>query len=371
MRIAIDCRMKYGVGTILKNVVPRIAATVDHVVLIGDPNDMSRWDFTTHNVSLVEFKHPVYSWEEQVFFPRHAVAGVDIYHCPHFNIPLRDVGKAKLVVTINDLAHLSGILPISKLQRIYAKFFLHESVRRSVELITLSNFSRSEIEKEIPASHPKINVIGCAVDRVIFSPYAEKHAPPLPFLSDKIAFILTSGSLRPHKNLNSLLDAFVILKEKYGIPHKLVIAGQSKGFRLNSGVLKLPKDVDRDVIYTGFVTETQLAYLYSRCEAFVFPSLYEGFGLPPLEAMACGAPVITSDRASLPEVLGGAGILVDPLDFLEMARSIYSVVTDHSLAADLKRRSLERANFFSWDDVAKKYLEVYKQALKRAKGTNT
>lgn len=364
MRIAIDCRMKYGVGTILKNIVPLIACSVDHLILLGDDSEIRKWNFTSANYSVIPFKYRIYSPQEQFFFPRDLLSNVDVYHSPHFNIPLRKSKRAKIVTTINDLIHLSNVLPMNMIYKAYARFLLKQAVTRSTQLITISSFSKQEILKYFDVPENKISVAYCGVDNNIFKP-REKAA--FEVLSDKLnlrsKYILITGSLRPHKNLSNLIRSFGLLVKNHQIPHKLVIVGEDRGFRINPREMPIDSALRKKMLYTGYLTEEELAILYSFCDVFVFPSVYEGFGLPPLEAMACGAPVIASERTSLPEVLGEAGLLVDPLNIDHIASAILRVLINGEYRNKMKEMSLEQSKKFSWLESAIVYLESYRRAL--------
>lgn len=172
-------------------------------------------------------------------------------------------------------------------------------------------------------------------------------------------FILYVGSLISHKNIPTLIKAFYKLK-KYGLPHKLVITGK-RGWKYKNIFEIISKlNLQKDVVFTGYVQREDLPALYNAADLFVYPSLYEGFGLPPLEAMACGTPVITSNTSSLPEVVGNAGIMVDPYDIDGLAKAMYEVLTNEGLRAELRKRGLERAKMFSWKKTAEETLNVYK-----------
>ena len=174
------------------------------------------------------------------------------------------------------------------------------------------------------------------------------------------SFILFVGNISPRKNILALLQAFNKLKKR-GIKHKLVIAGK-KDQRYEQ-VLKTLNELNLggEVIFTGYVPEEDLPKLYNAADLFVYPSLYEGFGLPILEAMACGTPVVASNVSSLPEVAGDAGLLVNPQDVDALTNAMYKVLTDDKLKESLIDKGLERAKFFSWEKTARETLEVYKE----------
>lgn len=176
-------------------------------------------------------------------------------------------------------------------------------------------------------------------------------------------FILFVGTLEKRKNIPTLIKSFYKLK-KSKLNHKLVIVG-GKGWKYTQ-IFNIIKDLnlENDVIFTDYVSDENLVKLYNAADLFVYPSLYEGFGLPPLEAMACGCPVITSNTSSLPEVVGDAGIMVDPNNSNSLAESMIKILKNNQLKEDMGRKSLERASMFSWKKTAKETWDVYKEVLK-------
>ena len=362
VRLAIDCRHRFGVGTLVRNLVPRLAAHVDELTLLGSVALLREWNREVPNVKLVPFDARVYGVAEQLRFPYGLARKVDLLHVPSYNVPL--VWRAPLATTINDLAHLSGAMPTNVAQRSYARLLIRQAIRRSRALVTLSEFSRREIARTFGVPPEGITVVPCGVDPAVFHPPEAGAATRVAeLLGTDASYILTAGSLRPHKNTNALLLAFQDLKRRYGIPHHLVVVGEQRGFRVNTPLVRLAPDVERVTHFTGVVSDEMLGQLYGCCGAFVYPSLYEGFGLPPLEAMACGAAVVASNRASLPEVVGDAGVLVDPTDVVALADATYGVIADGGRGDRMRRQGLARASTFSWDKSAAAYLEVFRRCV--------
>jgi len=174
-------------------------------------------------------------------------------------------------------------------------------------------------------------------------------------------FILAFGVIEPRKNLGMLIDAYRLLRDRRKLPHHLVVAGR-RGWLWQATIDQAERSPYRDDIhFAGFVAEEDLPTMYSAASVFAFPSLYEGFGLPPLEAMACGTPVVVSKSSSLPEVVGEAGLQVDPQAPDELAAALELLLLDEPLRADLRRRGLERAATFTWQAAATKLLDVYRR----------
>jgi glycosyltransferase involved in cell wall biosynthesis len=359
MRLMLDCRLPFGVGTVVRNVAPILASQVEKLIVLTSDDQLF---INVPNITIERFPPRLYSIGEQVRFPYHLRHQVDLLHVPNFNVPL--LWRKPLVVTINDLAHLSPVMSASWLQKTYVRFFIRSSLKRAQEILTLSEFSREEIVREFRVSPERITVGYCGVDRNLFKPASEreKHDVRSRLHLEK-PFVLMVASFRPHKNVNTVLHAFHKLKSHNRVEHELVVVGKEKGFRLKENLVDLPETTARHIRHFQFLTDKELAALYSSCDLFVFPSLYEGFGLPPLEAMACGAPVLTSDRASLPEVIGDAGRLIDPLNVDLWADSMEQMLLDQRLQTDLRNRGLQQAQLFSWERVAKIYLDSYLHCL--------
>lgn len=233
--------------------------------------------------------------------------------------------------------------------------------RRANAIITVSNSARNDILRYLRVPREKVKVITGAVspmfrpveDCARLEAVAMRYNLPQPF-------ILYVGTIEPRKNLRRLIQAFANLKKR-GLPHKLVIVGQ-QGWHFEPIFAEVEKlGLKSDVLFTGYVPIEDLPALYSLCEMMAFPSLYEGFGLPVLEAMACGAPVVTSRSSSLIEVAGEAGILVDPLSVDDIADALFRIHRDPDLRHDLRQRGIEHASRYTWEATARSTLAVYEQ----------
>lgn len=226
-------------------------------------------------------------------------------------------------------------------------------------VITDSENTKKDCIKYLGIHEEKIQVVPLAASE-IYKPMSNKEEIKNELkLKYEIndPFILFVGTLEARKNISTLIKAFYKLKTR--INHKLVIIGR-KGWKYDEIFETIEKlNIKRDIIFTDYVPESDLVKFYNSADVFVYPSLYEGFGLPPLEAMACGCPVITSNTSSLPEVVGNAGIMVDPYDVDELAGAIYNALNNSSLRKKLSKRSLERSKLFKWCKVAKKTWNIY------------
>ena len=218
----------------------------------------------------------------------------------------------------------------------------------------------------MPAS--KIEVIYNALDERLATPPSEAEVARVrERFQLSSPFILYTGNIKPHKNVDRLIEAFAILRRRRADDLKLLIIGDEISKYSNLRRLVHRFQLHQHVRFLGFVPEETLLVLYRLAAAFVFPSLYEGFGLPPLEAMASGTPVITSNVSSLPEVVGDAALLIDPMDPAALADAMWRVLEEPALRADLIRRGCQRVKAFSWAQSAARTREVYAEVLAACK----
>ena len=370
MRIAIDARKlrDYGIGTYVRNLLRHLARVdqqTEYVVLCQGA-DRALVDELGQNFRAVPESSPGYSVREQFTVPRdvhreHA----DLFHAPHYVLP--PLIPCKSVVTIHDCIHLRfpQYLP-NRLGYAYARSFLWFATHHSNRVLTVSEASKRDILEFFNVPPQKIDVIYNGIDERFGEPPAEEDVIRVRERYQLGGpFILYAGNIKPHKNLGRLIEAFDILRHRSGEfdQVKLVIIGDeiAKYAALRHAVHR--HKLHKHVRFFGFVPARTLAILYRLASVFVFPSLYEGFGLPPLEAMASGTPVITSNVSSLPEVVGDAAILIDPLRPDAIADAIARVLTDSALRDDLRRRGLERARHFSWDRSIRRVREIYGEVL--------
>lgn len=291
----------------------------------------------------------------------------DLLHSAAYVAPLFWRGPS--VVTVYDLSFLRYPQVFNRGNRIYLRTLASLSARRADRVLTISEHTRRDVIELLGVPAEQVVTTYCGVeDR--FGPLdrseveAYRSARGLP---DR--YVLYLGTLEPRKNVATLLRAFAHLRSSFALPHKLVLAG-APGWQyenLHASVAKL--GIDSEVCFLGFVPEHEQALCYNAADLFAYPSLYEGFGLPVLEAMACGVPVVASNAASLPEVVGDAGIQVNPLDERALSEAMARVLGDAELSSALGAAGLERARHFSWKTMAAQTLEAYEQALPRAHPT--
>jgi glycosyltransferase involved in cell wall biosynthesis len=363
MRIGIDARMldNTGIGTYLRNLLIHLAPIDrrnEYILFINEDNSRI---VDQSNFTCVPFPKyiPLYSIQEQYWLPKVIREWrPDIFHCPNFNVPL--IQTVPCIVTIHDLIYyLYPEQCPSKLAHYYAKCMLWYATHSARLVFTDSENSKQDLVKHFRIPAEKIHVILLAANRQCCVPASGQ-------LSEKLrgkygitsAYIFYSGKHHPYKNIRTLLHAYSIHPEVYE-KFQLVIAGKHDSRREALYTTAKALHCGNSIVFTDLVPEEELFELYQHARLFVFPSLYEGFGLPPLEAMACGVPVITSNAASLPEVAGDAAIQVDPLDIQALADAMRAVLTDQGLWENMKQKGLRRSQFFSWDTAATQLLQIY------------
>jgi glycosyltransferase involved in cell wall biosynthesis len=297
--------------------------------------------------------------------------GVDVFHVPHFAPPFI-TGPTPVVATIHDVIPLR--LPLyhaSAKAKVYSNV-VSRAAHKATMVITVSQHAKQDIVDVLKIPAERIRVTYEAVSeeiKPVEDPTRLAEARARYGLTGRYIFYL--GGLDARKNVPQLVRAFSHLYQRLGDPNlQLLISGNPD--KRSGALFPDPRPVGADLGMSGqiiyrFVEDEDKAALYSGASAFVFPSLYEGFGLDPLEAMACGAPVVCSNRTSLPEVVGDAALSIDPDDLSAMVDAMYRVLTSDELSADLKARGLARAGLFSWRKTASETLAVYEEAVARKK----
>ncbi len=342
MKIAIDARMiqMSGIGTYIK-------ALMGHGIYdiaLGDGNDILKYDA---NVKVINYSDKIYGAGEQMHFPSRELrkSGADLLHVPHYNVPV--FYRGKLAVTVHDLTHLvlPQFLP-NKAAYLYAKFLIGYAVRKAEVVFTVSENSKRDILRFYNIPEDKIAVVYNAVD----SRFVHRDREDVSYLFDKYHIprdkkvIMYVGNLKPHKNLPRLLEAYSKMNGREDTC--LVLVGKAFDSEDLTPQIKA-LGIEDSVIKTGIIVDNELVDFYNLADLFVFPSLYEGFGIPPLEAMACGTPVVCSNNSSLPEVVGDAAYMFDPYDEKQIRDAMEKVLSDDSLAQSLVERGYKRVELFT------------------------
>ncbi len=298
---------------------------------------------------------------EQVTLPYYSMNDrLDLFHYTDHSLSILQ-RTHPAIITVHDIAYVRFPQLLNKSRQIYKKYILNMSIKRADIIVADSYSTKRDIINYFRIKEEKIKVVYPGVESR-FRPIRNVEEYRLKNnLPSKM--ILNVGTLEPRKNVVTLIKAFKKLKELAFKNYKLVIAGD-KGWLYKQIFDEIKSsDLQKEVLFLGIVEDEDLPMLYNCADIFVYPSLYEGFGLPPLEAMACGIPVITSNTSSLPEVVDNAGIMVDPDDVNSLCEAMYNVLKDKELWNHMSKKGLDRAKLFSWKDSAKKILEIYDEVL--------
>ncbi len=312
------------------------------------------------------FNAPIYSIQEQFQYP--ALLGqCRLWHAPHYNVPIWK-GKVRLVVTIHDIIHwIFRKQFFTPVQAAYAGFMLRRAVATADHIITDAQHTKKDLVEYFGADPEKITSIPLGMDSGLREMTEGELAPAFEKLRVKYeipqSFFLYVGLMKPHKNVLWLVRIFRKLKAEGKVRAALVLVGKKdKRYPREQSDLETLVS-DEDVIHLPSVAYDELQVLYNRALALVHPSLYEGFGLTPLEAMACGTPVITTNAASLPEVVGDAAICIDTETENSIRNAIVRIEQDKQLRESLRLKGLERVKLFNWKETARKTFEVYERVL--------
>ena len=364
IKIAIDARMinHSGIGTYMKNLL-NVLIVDYHLVLLGIPSEIQK-HINSDKIDIIEFNSPIYSISEQIIFPA-KIPNCDIFLSPHYNIPLFPIKAKRRVVIINDANHLAFYNQLSFKQKLYSKFMMKAAVSISDKIITISEFSKSEILKYLNVDTKKISVVHFGIDPSIIE--SELHyIPSFNNIPDK--FLLYVGNIKPHKNLINLLKAFEIILSSHS-DYKLIIVGKKEGFITGDNeVFKMVENnrlLNDNIIFTGYIENRELYNYYKSASLFVFPSLYEGFGIPPLEAMICGCPVIASDITAIPEICGDAILYVNPFEPNDIAEKVNILIDNKNLRDEFIIKGKLQVSKFSLAKFSYNLKEVIKEVINK------
>lgn len=344
--LCLDARMieHSGIGTYLKNLIPFLGKASFRLKLILPSAHAGRYP----ECETISCDAPIYSVQEQWSLP-FLIPSCDLFWSPNFNTPLLPIRAKKRLLTLCDVFYLTPLAQLSLLRRTYARKMIYAAVANACRIITISHFSAGEIIKYAGGKREKIEVIYLGGDHAIF-----KDEIPLP---EK--FVLFVGNVKPHKNLRNLVKAFSKLVQNKGFEeYKLVIVGKKEGFIHGDALDPAPF-----VVFTGVVADEELVSIYQRASLLVLPSLYEGFGLPPLEAMRWECPVIVSRAGSLPEVCGDAVVYIDPYDKDDICQAMGRTLSSEQLRRELKVKGKERSQLFTWEKSAADHLRCIEECL--------
>ena len=372
--IAFDARKlgDFGIGTYVHGLIGALApllAPREELVLLGDREAARRADAPLPALRWVEERSPLYSLRELRGVARAAArAGADLLHVPHYTMPVGSPCPA--VVTIHDLIHLRFPGRRSPLHRLYARWMIGRAVRGAAVVIAVSQATKRELAERFGAAAERVEVVPNGIDERFFEPV------PRAELDRKLAawrlepgYLLFVGNPMPHKNLEALVEATALLRARDGGGPTLVLAGARGAGAERVGDLSSRAGLADRCRVLPHLPASDLPALYAGAGILAIPSLWEGFGLPAAEAMACGVPVVAADRGGLPEVVGDAGELVDPASAPKLAGRIAALLDHPARRAELSRRGRERAQRFRWPEAARRTLELYRAALARRGAT--
>lgn len=359
MRIGIDARelerSMTGIGRYLKGFIKYVSGTSHEYFLYYSRKP--EVDLSSSNIQGRVLSSPKFVWDHIKLPQALNKDKIDLFFSPYYKKPWSL--KCKSMVTIHDLIPLFDN-NCSFWYRSYFKKIIKRSLSSADFILVVSAYVKEQLLELFKPDANKIIVNYNAIDKR-FRPIEDNN-----FLKTVLAkygityeYILYIGNLMSHKNVSSLVKAYAALPDNLKDKYKLVIGGSKRWTYTQLVELVNKLSLVNNVLFTGFIPENDLVYLYNGAGLFVFPSVREGFGFPPLEAMACGTPVITSNTTSLPEVVGEAGILVNPYSVDEIKVAIIKVLTDSTLRNDLIKRGLERAKRFTPEKTARQILEVF------------
>jgi len=357
--IYLDARMieSSGIGTYIKNLSSK---TNIYDFYLGVHSTLIKY-FPENR--LIGYNSNIYGVKEQIKFPYNRINKGSILHCPHYNIPILYNGK--LIVTIHDITHIlfPEYLP-NKLAWYYSKFMITLATKKADKILTVSKNTKKDLVKYFNINPRKVIVTynGISesfkiVDKLYYKYLYDKYK-----IKQHKKIILYVGNKKPHKNLETLLKAFY--KSKFKKNSLLIFVGKDFDNYKNLNILSRKLKLDDYIIHTGIITDKELVYFYNLADLFVFPSLYEGFGLPPLEAMACGTPVVSSNTSSMPEILGDAAYFVNPKSVDELKNAIDEVLDNYELRDKLIKKGLERVKLFTWDRCINRTRKIFNRLSK-------
>ncbi len=325
-----------GIGSFLKNIIPYLAEEFDLVLLHNEH------DVIEYKAILIPMKSAIYTIGEQWELFR-KIPKCDLFWSPHYNIPLLPIRAKKRLATIHDVYPLAYFDTLSWVQKMYAKLFFYAVLRLCDFVASDSNFTCDEIGRHCSVKR-EIKPILLSIS----SRFVEKK-------DHKKEYLLAGGNIKPHKNLLRLVQAY----ETMDCEQKLLIIGKKEGLRTRDDALLsyVEKHLNERVIFTGYVSDEEVVDLYAGAKLFIFPSYYEGFGLPPLEAMACGCPVVAARAASIPEICQDAVYYVDPYDIDSIRAGMETVLKNEVLRLELIAKGREWVKRFPQENTAKHYIK--------------
>ena len=344
-----------GIGRVIQNLIPHFVNDGSlNITCLGNYEILSKFSWFPE-VNFIQLHSKIFSISEQMELPK-KIPVCDIFWSPQYNVPILPIRAKIRVTTIHDLLQLAFFQELSLIKKIYVKIVVNLCVLLSNKIVTVSLFSLDEILKYTVAKKEKIELIYNAVEDNFVGNCNEK--------SGKEKYVLYVGNIKPHKNIKNALQAFKTISQKINNV-KFYLVGKKEGFITGYGnIASLIKDMEDKVIFTGYVSDDQLKEYYNSASVFYFPSFYEGFGLPILEAMKYNVPILSSNAGSLPEIGGDAVLYCDPYNINDMANKLGDIMTGKYVFS--KRKYEEQLKKFSWEGSAKKYIDLFKNLYEKS-----
>ena len=353
MRILVDCREiqknTTGIARFLLNLFKGLKNFKEELecVLLGNQyTDFKRKELDGYKKVVVKEKNTFY-FDQVVILKVIKEQKIDLFFSPYYKFPV--FVNVPTITSIFDVMYLVLEEYKNDIRNIYRKNFIKFTYGKVKKVITSSNFAKNEIIKVLNLSQEKIEVVYLAVDEKFKPQLYEKIKEVKDKYKINKNYILYLGNAKPHKNLNCLLSAWQLIDKKIKKDYILVLAGVGEKFYCN----------DADILIIPFVSEEELPALYSGAKVFVFPSVYEGFGLPPLEAMACGCPVISSNVSTMPEILNDACLYFNPFDINKISNVISEVVQSESLREKMRTKGFERVKIFTIEKMVNSLIKIF------------
>lgn len=369
MIIGIDARMygyaQTGIGNYIRHLLKYIFELdkENNYVIFLSPEEYDNFEMPNKRIKKVKISAKWYGWKEQFLFPLELYKeNLDLMHFTHFNSPVLYLKKS--IVTIHDVTpyFFPGHKMKSLVRKIGFRMVFFSSVKKAAKVIAVSKNTKSDVIKHFKIKENKIEVIYEGVDEQFKT---RDEIPPTPFVKGGVTkpFIFYTGVWRNHKNLVGLVKAFGILRNKYKLNYQLVLGGKEDPYYPEVREAWEKLGIGGDIIRTGFINQEDLPLFYNAAKVFVIPSFYEGFGLIGLEAMACGTPVVSSNKTSLPEVLGDAAIYFNPNNPEEMAEKMRLVLMDKKLYNEMREKGFRQIRKYSWEKMGEETMEIYGKIL--------
>lgn len=361
MKIGIDAReiqdKMTGIGRYLTGFLKHISASPHEYFLYYSQVPQNKLNYPKTQVRILKGKQ--FAWDHILLPKALAKDHIDLFFSPYYKRPW--FLKCKSIITVHDINPLF-IRSYSLFYRHYFKTILRRSLSCADYVMVVSHYVKGELIELFNADPEKIIVNYNALDKSFITANGDAfESRVLEKYKIKSDYILYLGNLMPHKNVSLLIKAYSGLPDGLKDKYKLVIAGGRNWTYQRQLELSREVGLENSIIFAGFIDDEDLASIYRRASLFVFPSFREGFGFPPLEAMASGVPVITSNTTSLPEVVADAGILANPYDVLGFTKAMENVLTDEQSRKQLIERGIERAKEFSTEKMAKNLLDVFER----------